>query len=57
MSGAPIIQNGKLIGALRTAIYQDPRIGTAIYINEMFMSHLGTINNILRKNKEETKKI
>lgn len=56
MSGSPIIQNGKLIGALRMAIHQDPRIGIAIYINEMFMSHLGTINNILRKNRKENKK-
>lgn len=51
MSGSPIIQNRKLIGALRMTIYQDPRIGTAIYISEMFMSHLGSINSRLRETR------
>ena len=35
MSGSPIIQNGKLIGAVTHVLVQDPAMGYGIFIEEM----------------------
>ena len=38
MSGAPIIQNGKLVGAVTHVFIQNPTKGYAIYIEDMLNS-------------------
>ena len=35
MSGSPIIQNGKLIGAVTHVLVNDPTMGYGIFIEEM----------------------
>lgn len=35
MSGSPIIQNGKLIGAITHVLVNDPQIGYAVFADQM----------------------
>jgi stage IV sporulation protein B len=41
MSGSPIIQNGKLIGAITHVMVNDPTMGYGIYIENMLAAASG----------------
>jgi stage IV sporulation protein B len=35
MSGSPILQNGKLVGAITHVLVSDPKVGYGIFIENM----------------------
>ena len=39
MSGSPVLQNGKLIGAVTHVLVNDPKKGYAIFIENMLAEH------------------
>ena len=48
LSGSPIIQNGKLIGAVTHVLIGDPTTGYGIFIENMLNAANG-VNNSLQK--------
>ena len=44
MSGSPIIQSGKLIGAVTHVFINDPKKGYGIYIGNMISEMPGLLN-------------
>ena len=45
MSGSPIIQNGKLVGAVTHVLVNDPTVGYGIFIENMLNSAKNANNN------------
>jgi stage IV sporulation protein B len=48
MSGSPIVQSGKLVGAITHVFLNEPRQGYAVFAENMIMD----MNSILEKNEE-----
>ena len=48
MSGSPILQNGKLIGAVTHVLINDPTKGYGIFIENM-MKNIDTLNTNIKK--------
>lgn len=46
MSGSPIIQNGKLIGAVTHVLINDPTRGYGVFIESMIQKSQGIFNNV-----------
>jgi len=57
MSGAPILQNGKLIGAVTHVLIDDPTKGYAIFAENMLETaqSVGTDAHIVPSNKKQLK--
>ena len=49
MSGSPIIQNGKLIGAVTHILVDDPTKGYAIFAENMLETAQGVANEQLKE--------
>ena len=49
MSGSPIIQNGKLIGALTHVLVDDPTMGYGIFAENMLETAQGVANEELKE--------
>ena len=49
MSGSPIIQNGKLVGAITHVFVNDPTKGYAIFAENMLETAQGVANEQLKK--------
>ena len=49
MSGSPIIQNGKLIGAVPHILIDDPTSGYAIFAENMLETAQGVANEQLKE--------
>ncbi len=49
MSGSPIVQNGKLVGAVTHVLVNDPACGYAIFADTMLEEARGTAAQTTRK--------
>ena len=46
VSGSPIIQNGKLVGAVTHVMINDPTVGYGIFIENMLNASAGARNEL-----------